>query len=132
MFRSRVTPVNVNQLPGLNTLGISAARIDYAPLNPPYTYSPNPVLKNKLFAKYLYPGDMFVFREGLIHFQFNVGKNNAVAFADLSSQNSGVITVANVVFGSNPQINPAVLIKGFQVEKNVIDHLEAQFWTNTD
>ncbi|KAJ6349401.1 hypothetical protein OIU77_006898 [Salix suchowensis] len=35
---STVTPVNVVQIPGLNTLGISLVRIDYAPyggLNPP-------------------------------------------------------------------------------------------------
>ncbi|KZV19438.1 hypothetical protein F511_08779 [Dorcoceras hygrometricum] len=37
---SRVTPVNVNQIPGLNTLGISLVRVDYAPygLNPPHTH----------------------------------------------------------------------------------------------
>ncbi|EYU20539.1 hypothetical protein ABFS82_08G080700 [Erythranthe guttata] len=153
---SRVTPVNVNQLPGLNTLGISAVRIDYAPngLNPPHTHPrateilvviegtlyvgfvtsnpADPALKNKLFTKYLYPGDVFVFPEGLIHFQFNVGKTNAVAFAGLSSQNPGVITIANAVFGSDPSINPAVLTKAFQVEKNIIDYLQAQFWWNID
>ncbi|PKI38719.1 hypothetical protein CRG98_040897 [Punica granatum] len=37
---SKVTPVTVDQLPGLNTLGISLARIDFAPygLNPPHTH----------------------------------------------------------------------------------------------
>ncbi|MCD7458188.1 hypothetical protein HAX54_037507 [Datura stramonium] len=40
---------------------------------------------------------------GLIHFQFNVGKTKAIAFAGLSSQNPGVITIANAVFGSDPQ-----------------------------
>ncbi|KAK8482722.1 hypothetical protein V6N11_017234 [Hibiscus sabdariffa] len=38
---STVTPVNVAQIPGLNTLGISLARIDFAPnggLNPPHTH----------------------------------------------------------------------------------------------
>lgn len=152
---SRVTPVNVNQLPGLNTLGISLVRIDYAPygLNPPHTHpratevlfvlegtllvgfvtsNPTPPQKNKLFTKYLYPGDVFVFPEGLIHFQFNVGKTNAVAFAGLSSQNPGVITIANAVFGSDPPINKDVLTKAFQVEKNVIDYLQAQFWWNID
>ncbi|KAL3838918.1 hypothetical protein ACJIZ3_023509 [Penstemon smallii] len=143
---SRVTAVNVNQIPGLNTLGISAVRIDYAPqgINPPHTHprateilvvvegtlyvgfvTSNPA--NKLFAKYLYPGDVFVFPEGLIHFQYNVGKTNAYAFAGLSSQNPGVITIANSVFGSDPSINPDVLTKAFQVEKDVIDRLQAQF-----
>ncbi|KAI3462467.1 hypothetical protein Pfo_019130 [Paulownia fortunei] len=151
---SMVTPVNVNQLPGLNTLGVSLARIDFAPygLNPPHTHPrasevlvvlegtlyvgfvtsnpANPNMKNKLFTKYLYPGDVFVFPQGLIHFQFNVGNTNAVAFAGLSSQNPGVITIANAVFGSEPPINPDVLAKAFQVEKNVIDYLQAQFWWN--
>ncbi|THG02824.1 hypothetical protein TEA_014145 [Camellia sinensis var. sinensis] len=144
---STVTPVNVMQIPGLNTLGISLARIDFAPhgLNPPHTHpratevivvlegtlyvgfvTSNP--ENRLFTKVLYPGDVFVFPEGLIHFQFNEGKTNAVAIAGLSSQNPGVITVANAVFGSNPKIFDDVLAKAFQVDKKVVDYLQAQFW----
>ncbi|KAL3519299.1 hypothetical protein ACH5RR_017448, partial [Cinchona calisaya] len=115
---SNVTQVNVNQIPGLNTLGISLARIDFAPygLNPPHTHprateilvvlegtllvgfvTSNPAMnmKNRLFTKVLNPGDVFVFPQGLIHFQFNNGKTNAVAIAGLSSQNPGVITIAN-------------------------------------
>ncbi|THG10030.1 hypothetical protein TEA_015039 [Camellia sinensis var. sinensis] len=144
---STVTPVNVMQIPGLNTLGVSLARIDFAPygLNPPHTHprgteilvvlegtlyvgfvTSNP--DNRLFTKVLYPGDVFVFPQGLIHFQFNQGKTNAVALAGLSSQNPGVITIANAVFGSNPKISDDVLAKAFQVDKKVVDHLQAQFW----
>nr|GMD55007.1 germin-like protein subfamily 1 member 13 [Ipomoea batatas] len=94
---SKVTPVNVDNLAGLNTLGISLARIDFAPY-------------------------------GLIHFQFNVGKTRAIAFAGLSSQNPGVITIANAVFGSDPPINPDVLTKAFQVDDKVIEYLQSQFW----
>jgi quercetin dioxygenase-like cupin family protein len=148
---SRVTQVTVNQLAGLNTLGISLVRIDYAPkgLNPPHTHPratevlvvvegtlyvgfvtsnpANPNMKNKLFTKILHPGDVFVFPEGLIHFQFNVGKKKAVAFAGLSSQNPGVITIANAVFGSDPPISRDVLTKAFQVDNNVIKYLQSQF-----
>ncbi|XP_057492318.1 germin-like protein subfamily 1 member 13 [Actinidia eriantha] len=144
---SYVTPVNVMQIPGLNTLGISMVRVDYAPYgqNPPHTHprateilvvlegtlyvgfvTSNP--ENRLFTKVLYPGDAFVFPVGLIHFQFNPGKTNAVAVAGLSSQNPGVITIANAVFGSNPKISDDVLTKAFQVDKNVVDYLQAQFW----
>ncbi|CAL5355176.1 unnamed protein product [Camellia sinensis] len=144
---STVTPVNVMQIPGLNTLGISLARIDFAPygLNPPHTHprgteilvvlegtlyvgfvTSNP--ENRLFTKVLCPGDVFVFPEGLIHFQFNEGKTNAVAISGLSSQNPGVITIANAVFGSNPKIFDDVLAKAFQVDKKVVDYLQAQFW----
>ena len=141
---SKVTPVNVEQIPGLNTLGISLARIDFAPyggLNPPHTHprateilvvlegtlyvgfvTSNP--DNRLFTKVLNPGDVFVFPIGLIHFQFNIGKIKAVAFADLSSQNT--------VFGSDPPINPGVLTKAFQLDKNVVTYLQSRFWWNNN
>jgi len=143
---SAVTPVNVAQIAGLNTLGISLARIDYAPfgLNPPHTHprateiltvlegslyvgfvTSNP--DNKLFTKVLKKGGVFVFPEGLIHFQFNYGTKSAVALAALSSQNPGVITVANAVFGSKPSISDDVLAKAFQVDKHTVDRIQAQF-----
>ncbi|KAK1583614.1 hypothetical protein Q3G72_025533 [Acer saccharum] len=135
------------QILGLNTLGISLARIDYAPYgqNPPHTHpraseilfvqegtlyvgfvTSNP--DNKLFTKVLHKGDVFVFPVGLIHFQFNIGKTNAVAFAALSSQNPGVITIANAVFKSDPPINPDVLAKAFQLDQNVVKSLQAKSW----
>ena len=144
---SRVTPVNVAQIPGLNTLGISMVCIDFAPwgINPPHahprateilivlegtlyvgfvTSDPN----NRLLTKVLRKGDVFVFPEGLIHFQRNGGYGDAIAIAALSSQNPGVITKANAVFGSNAPISDDVLVKAFQVDKNVVDYLQAQFW----
>lgn len=144
---SRVTPVTVAQLPGLNTLGISMVRIDYAPwgINPPHTHprateiltvlegtlevgfvTSNP--DNKLFTKVIRKGDVFVFPVGLVHFQRNVGGlGNAVAVAALSSQNPGVITVANAVFGSTPLIDDAVLAKAFQIDKSVVNQIQAKF-----
>ncbi|KAB1226768.1 Germin-like protein subfamily 1 member 17 [Morella rubra] len=61
---------------------------------------------NRLFTKVLNKGDVFVFPVGLIHFQWNMGNTNALVFAALSSQNPGVITIADAVFGTNPPINP--------------------------
>ncbi|KAG4176392.1 hypothetical protein ERO13_A11G241766v2, partial [Gossypium hirsutum] len=83
---------------------------------------------NRLITKVLNPGDVFVFPVGLIHFQFNIGNTKAVAFAGLSSQNPGVITIANAVFGSNPPINPDVLTKAFQLDKNIVTYLQSKFW----
>ncbi|GAU33315.1 hypothetical protein TSUD_165800 [Trifolium subterraneum] len=131
---SQVTPVAVDQLFGLNTLGISLARIDFAPkgLNPPHTHPRGSEIlivlegtlyvgfvtsnqdKNRLFTKVLNKGDVFVFPIGLIHFQLNVGYGNAVAIAGLSSQNPGTITIANALFKSNPAISDEVLTKAFQ------------------
>lgn len=143
---SKVTPVTVAQLPGLNTLGISMVRIDYAPwgINPPHTHprateiltvvegslfvgfvTSNP--GNRLITKVLNKGDVFVFPVGLVHFQSNVGYGNAVAIAALSSQNPGVITIANAVFGSTPPISSDVLTKAFQLDMNVVDYLQTKF-----
>ncbi|XP_027150201.1 germin-like protein subfamily 1 member 14 [Coffea eugenioides] len=148
-----VTVANVNNLAALNTLGVSLARLDFFPygLNPPHTHpratevlfvleatlhvgfvtsNPPNNMKNQLFTKILNPGEIFIFfkkKEGLIHFQFNVGKMTAVAFDGFSSQNPRVNTIANAVFGSNPLISPDVLTKKLLLDNKVIDSLEAQF-----
>ncbi|XP_050887351.1 germin-like protein subfamily 1 member 16 isoform X3 [Lathyrus oleraceus] len=149
---SKVTAASVNEILGLNTLGISLARIDFAPkgLNPPHTHPRGTEIlvvvegtlyvgfvtsnqnNNTLITKVLNKGDVFVFPIGLIHFQLNVGYSDAVAIAGLSSQNPGVITIANAVFGSKPPISLEVLTKAFQVEENVIDYLQKQFWYNNN
>ncbi|PKI54740.1 hypothetical protein CRG98_024842 [Punica granatum] len=121
-------------------------RIDYAPwgINPPHTHprateiltilegtlevgfiTSNP--DNRLITKVLSKGDVFVFPVGLVHFQRNVGKVNAVAIGALSSQNPGVITIANTVFGSKPAIAADVLAKAFQVDSGVINKLQSKF-----
>ncbi|RWR81871.1 putative germin-like protein 2-1 [Cinnamomum micranthum f. kanehirae] len=145
---SNVTMATVNEIPGLNTLGISLVRIDYAPdgVNPPHTHPRATEIltvlegtlyvgfvlsnqnNNTLLSKILKKGDVFVFPIGLIHFQANIGNMPAVAIASLNSQNPGVITIANAVFGSKPPISDYVLAKAFQVDKKVIDYLQAQFW----
>ncbi|KAK8328839.1 hypothetical protein V6Z11_A11G278300 [Gossypium hirsutum] len=122
------TSANVDQIPGLNTLGISLVRIDYAPVvSLIYVGSVTSNPDNRLFTNVLKTGDVFVFPVGLIHFQFNIGKTNAIALAGLSSQNPGVISIANAVFGSKPPINPDVLTKAFKLDKEVVEYLQTQF-----
>ncbi|XP_077242831.1 germin-like protein subfamily 1 member 7 [Tasmannia lanceolata] len=143
---SNINLVNVAKIPGLNTLGISMVRIDYAlnGLIPPHTHprateilvviegtlyvgfiTSNP--ENRLISKVLNKGDVFVFPIGLIHFEFNVGQTNAIAIAGLSSQNPGLIPIANSVFGSTPPISDDVLTKAFQLGNNVVDSLKSKF-----
>jgi quercetin dioxygenase-like cupin family protein len=150
MVRSNVTLVSAVQLAGLNTLGISLARIDFAPygLNPPHTHPRATEIltviegtlhvgfvtsnlangDNKLFTKVLNKGDVFVFPQGLIHFQFNIGNTPAVAIAGLSSQNPGTVTIAKAVFGAKPPISVDVLSKAFQLDAGIVKKLQSQFW----
>ncbi|KAF3450254.1 hypothetical protein FNV43_RR06334 [Rhamnella rubrinervis] len=118
---SKVTPAAVLQIPGLNTLGISVARVDYAPwgINPPH-YHPRA-------TEILTKGDAFVSPVGLVHYQRNLGSTNAIAFAALSSQKPGVATIADAVFGSTPDIASDVLVKAFQLDGNVVKHMQSKF-----
>ncbi|XP_068655871.1 germin-like protein 8-2 [Aristolochia californica] len=138
-------PVGVSQIPGLNTLGLSLVRFDFAldGQNPPHTHPrASEILTvlegsilvgfvtsfpdNRLISKVLQKGDVFVIPLGLVHFQMNVGKSSAAAIAALNSQNPGLIPVANTVFGSNPPISSDVLAKSFQVESKIIDLIKSK------
>ncbi|KAK2649640.1 hypothetical protein Ddye_017129 [Dipteronia dyeriana] len=143
---SSLQPVNVAQIPGLNTLGVSMVRLDFAPwgINPPHTHpraseiitvlegslevgfvTSNP--ENRLITKVIQKGDVFVFPVGLVHFERNVGYGNAMALAALSSQNPGAITIAKAAFGSNPSISSDILAKAFQVDKKIVEQIQWKF-----
>ncbi|KAI7751639.1 hypothetical protein M8C21_005048 [Ambrosia artemisiifolia] len=143
---SKVTSVYVTQLPGLNTLGISLARVDFAPrgINPPHTHpraseimtvlegtlevgfiTSNP--ENRHITRVLCKGDVFVFPVNLVHYQRNIGNTNAITISALSSQNPGVMPVANVIFGAKPEIPSDILAKTFQTTKENISNLQKKF-----
>ncbi|XP_019163680.1 PREDICTED: putative germin-like protein 2-1 [Ipomoea nil] len=147
-FGAGATPVTTAQIPALNTLGVSMGRVDFAPqgLSPPHIHprateilvvldgkieasfiTSNP--ENRLVVtKVLEKGDVFVFPEGLVHFQRNIGNGSAVAVACFSGENiGGIIFVANNVFGSNPAIPADVLAKAFQVDQNIISKIASKF-----
>ncbi|KAL3380621.1 hypothetical protein AABB24_000997 [Solanum stoloniferum] len=142
--------VDVNNMPGLNTLGISIGRVDLEPqrLVPFHTHPratelitvlegviyvgflvPDPAnfFKSRLFSKILYPGDVFVFPIGLIHFQYNVGNKKAINLAAFNSQNPGFVIIPNSIFASNPPIMDDVLAQGFQLSKTQIAELRRKF-----
>ena len=115
--------------PGLNTQGLSIARIDFQPkgLNPPHVHPrATEVLflaqgtlvvgfvstapGNPLFQQTLYKGDLFVFPRGLVHFQLNPDKHNpALAISALNSQNPGTSQLAAALFASQPPLPKEVL-----------------------
>ncbi|KAJ1696954.1 hypothetical protein LUZ63_005466 [Rhynchospora breviuscula] len=141
---SFVNLVNVDKLPGLNTNGMSVARIDYAigGLNPPHThpratetlvvldgllYVGFVATDNKLYSKVISKGEVFVFPIGLVHFQFNNGTCPAVAIAAFNSQNPGTVRVANALFGTRPPISDGILAKALSVDTNVTSYIKSQF-----
>jgi quercetin dioxygenase-like cupin family protein len=139
---SSVTPAFAAQFPGLNTLGISMARLDFAQggLVPPHTHPRATEIlfvvegsllvgfvstNNQLFATTVNKGDVFVFPRGLLHFELNVGKGQATAIAALNSQNPGVQAQAAALFGSG--ISDVLLEKAFGLNENAVEHIKAKF-----
>ncbi|KAK4361377.1 hypothetical protein RND71_020329 [Anisodus tanguticus] len=117
-------------IPGLNTLGISMARGDFTPSGFSSHVHPRASemvlvlkgrlevgfvtsnLENRLITKFLQVGDVFVFPQGLVHFQRNARDTTLSAF---SSQNSELSRVSIACFESNPAIPVDLLAKAFQV-----------------
>ena len=112
-----VTPAFTEQFPGVNGLGISAARLDLAPggVIPLHIHpGANEVLlvtqgyicagfissDNHAYSQTLTAGQLMVFPRGLLHYQINVGNSSAVGFPFFSNPEPGL------------QIVPLALFKG--------------------
>ncbi|KAK7278077.1 hypothetical protein RJT34_23101 [Clitoria ternatea] len=144
-FGSLVTGANVEKVPGLNTLGVSLSRIDYAPggLNPPHTHPRATevvfVLEgqldvgfittgNVLISKTITKGDIFVFPKGLVHFQKNNNaKLPAAVISAFNSQLPGTQSIATTLFAATPTVPDNVLTKTFQVSTKEIEKIKSSF-----
>lgn len=143
-FGSVVTPAFVLQIPGLNTLGVSMSRIDYAPggLNPPHTHPRATEIvfvlegeldvgfintSNTLFSKTIKKGEVFIFPRGLLHFQINNGKVPAAVIAAFNSQLPGTQRAADALFGSTPPVDDVVLAKAFQIGTDEVEKIKSKF-----
>ncbi|XP_024526361.1 putative germin-like protein 3-2 [Selaginella moellendorffii] len=133
---------SVFQYPGLNSLGLSIARLDFAKggLIPPHThprasemiyvvegsmYAGFVTTDNKLFARVISKGDVMIFPRGLIHWQLNVGNTTAMGIVTLNSQFPGFQLIADSMFGSN--ILDEVLVKTFFIDEKAVQQLKSIF-----
>ncbi|CAM0910527.1 unnamed protein product [Alopecurus aequalis] len=142
---SAVTPADVEKLPGLNTLGVSMARVDYAPwggVNPPHAHPRATEIifvtegtlevgflttANKLFTRTVPKGGVFVFPRGLMHYERSVGEVPAVAISAYDSQLPGTQTAAAAMFGSVPAVPTDVLVRALQTDGGVVELIKSKF-----
>ncbi|KAJ7973189.1 Germin-like protein 1 [Quillaja saponaria] len=142
-FGSLVTAANVQKIPGLNTLGVSLSRVDYAPggINPPHTHPRATEIvfvlegeldvgfittANVLISKTIKTGEVFVFPKGLVHFQKNNGKAPAAALAGFNSQFPGTQSIATTLFAATPPVPDNVLTKTFQVGTKEVEKIKSR------
>ncbi|KAI0494526.1 hypothetical protein KFK09_024664 [Dendrobium nobile] len=137
IFKAAVTPAFSPQLPGLNGLGISAARLDIAiggvvPLHVHPAASEVLVViqgsivagfissSNSVYYKTLHKGDTIVFPQGLLHFQVQSGVLPAVAFGSFSSPNPGLQIVSLALFANSlpsPLVEKVSFLDDAEVKK---------------
>jgi len=143
ILKSLVTNANVEKIPGLNTLGVSMARIDYAPggLNPPHIHPRATEIifvlagklnvgfittKNVLISKTLQTGEVFVFPRGLAHFQKNPSKHTpAAVIAGFNSQLPGTQQFAAALFTAAPPVPNDVLAQAFNINDGLVQSIRA-------
>lgn len=102
-------------LPGLTGLGLTAVLFQFGPYSQinPHTHPRATELfyvidgcvdvgfvdtNNDLFEITLQAGQLFVFPKGLLHFQANNQNYKATGYSVLSSENPGVLMIANALF----------------------------------
>ncbi|PIN03160.1 hypothetical protein CDL12_10918 [Handroanthus impetiginosus] len=114
-YGSAMTIATASEFPGLNTLGLSTARIDIEvdgmvsphahPRASEMIFVRSGVVvagfidsNNQVFQKRLEEGEVFVFPKGLLHFCFNGGFESVTIFSVLNSQNPGLASVTGAMF----------------------------------
>lgn len=136
----------MEKVPGLNTLGVSLSRIDYAPggLNPPHTHPRATEIvfvlegqldvgfittSNLLISKSIKKGEIFVFPKGLVHYQKNNGKVPAAVISAFNSQLPGTQSIAVTLFAAFPPVPDNVLTKAFQIGTKEVEKIKSRLVT---
>ncbi|KAJ9691942.1 hypothetical protein PVL29_011177 [Vitis rotundifolia] len=118
LFNAAINTAFVDKFPGLNGLGLSMARADIAPggVVPMHTHhgASETILiakgsitagfissDNTVYLKTLKEGDIMVFPQGLLHFQVNTGRTQALVWVSFSSSNPGIQILSNALFSNN-------------------------------
>ncbi|KAE9584739.1 hypothetical protein Lal_00041662 [Lupinus albus] len=118
VFKAALTPAFVDEFPGVNGLGFSAARLDLdvGGIIPMHSHPGGSELlimvsghitagfiasDNSVFLKTLSKGDLMIFPQGLLHFQLNAGNTKATAIFAYSSTNPGAQLLDLALFGNN-------------------------------
>ncbi|XP_037415875.1 germin-like protein 1-4 [Triticum dicoccoides] len=142
---SVVTTADVERLPGLNTLGVSMSRIDYAPwggTNPPHShprateilYVAEGTLEvgfvttaGRHITRGVPRGGVFVFPRGMMHYERSVGEAPAVAISAFDSQLPGTQRLGEAMFGATPGVPTDVLARALQTDGGVVESIRAKF-----
>ncbi|CAK8560451.1 unnamed protein product [Lathyrus sativus] len=140
-FNAGLTAATVENLPGLNGLDITAARVDIG-VNGTVPVHSHPdaselliifegevtvgfITPTKAYVKTLKPSDVIVIPKGLLHFVINSGAGKAVTFGALSSSSPGVHIYDTLLFGND--LSTSIIAKTTLLDEAQIVKLKAVF-----
>ncbi|KAK7349296.1 hypothetical protein VNO77_06555 [Canavalia gladiata] len=141
-FKNSLSPAFVGQIPGLNGLGLSVARVDLdvEGVIPFHTHADASELivvlegvitagfissDNKVFVKTLTRGDVMVVPQGLLHFQINASKGKSTVYLIFSDPNPVAQLVDVALFGNN--LNSNFVAKTTLLDLDQIKKLKTAF-----
>ncbi|ERN06382.1 hypothetical protein AMTR_s00016p00249470 [Amborella trichopoda] len=135
---SSVNLLTAEVFSGLNTQGLSIARIDYSiygmvtphvhPRASEMLYVIDGIIiagfvaKNKVFQQILKQGDVFVYPRGLLHFSVNAGFGPATSISVFNCQNPGVVSFSDGIFMSDSGLLERVVRRSFGLSALEIGH----------
>ncbi|KAK4255253.1 hypothetical protein QN277_008272 [Acacia crassicarpa] len=138
-----VTKASMKEFPVLLGQSVSYAALQFpaGSINPPHTHPRSAELllvaegtlqvgfvdtSDKLFTSTLHQGDMFLFPEGLVHFQLNANNQTAaLALSAFGSANPGTVSIPSTLFNST--IDDNVLALAFRTDVDTIRTLKKGF-----
>ncbi|KAK1268345.1 putative germin-like protein 9-2 [Acorus gramineus] len=135
-----VLKATMEQFPALNGQSVSYATLLFpnGSVNPPHTHPRSAELlfliggslevgfvdtTNKLYTQTLFPGDMFVFPKGLVHYQYCISNDIAIAVSAFGSASAGTVSVPASVFTSG--VDDDILAKSFKTDVATIQKIKA-------
>ena len=133
----------ITQVPGINTLGLSLARADFAPggLVPPHTHPRATEIifllegalnvsfittSNVVISQTVQKGGVFVFPKGLVHFLKNISDKPAAIIAAFDSQLPGTFVWSLSLFGA--KIPDDVLADTFQITTDEVQNIRSKLF----
>ncbi|RVW86615.1 Auxin-binding protein ABP19a [Vitis vinifera] len=140
LFNAAINTAFLDKFPGLNGLGVSMARADIATggVIPMHTHPGASEIiliakgsvtaglissDNSVYLKTLKEGDIMVFPQGLLHFQVNTGRTQALLWVSFGSPNPGLQILSNALFSNN--LSSELIEKTTFLDDNEVKRLKA-------
>ncbi|WOL17271.1 germin-like protein 2-1 [Canna indica] len=90
----------------------------------------NPAVGGSAKSQLVHEVDALGGEIGKVAYSSTMGRAERVAKASFNSQNPGIVTITNAMFGQHRAIDVEVLAKAFQLNKETVEWLQSKKWVD--